>query len=122
MDKKEIFALVMETTADVCEVTQEEMVGGSRREDVVLARSISVFWLIEAGFSVECIRKCAGIKSASHINAIKSKIEWMWTNIYAYHLLLKEVGFRLKLVAEEHGEEFNFDRPINHIRKTTGMY
>lgn len=122
MNKKEIFDKILEVTADVCDVSAEEILDGTRKEDVVTARSITVFWLTAAGFSVESIKGCTDVVNSGQINAIKSRIEDYWVNRFAYHMLVKEVGRRLLDIAHSVGEDFDMDIPIDHIRKVTGKY
>lgn len=89
---------------------------------MVTARSITVFWLVAAGFSVESIKGCTDVDSSSQINAIKARIEDYWVNRFAYHMLVKEVGRRLLAIARSVGEDFDIEIPINHLRKVTGKY
>lgn len=51
MTKLEFFNKILDTTAEVCNVTADEIMNGCRREDVCGARSIVVFWCNAAGFS-----------------------------------------------------------------------
>lgn len=122
MDKKTISDSIIKVTAEVCFVTPEEILNGCKKEDVVTARSIAVFWLTAAGFSVESIKGCADVDSSGQINAIKARIEDYWVNRFAYHMLVKEAGRRLLDIAHAVGEDFDMDIPINHIRKVTGKY
>lgn len=122
MDKKGIFDKVIGITADVCMVEKDDIINGKRGGDVVAARSIVVFWLTAAGFSVESIKGCADVDNSSQINAIKARIEEYWVTRYAYHMLVKEVGVRLLEYAHSIGEDFDVETPINHIRRVTGKY
>lgn len=122
MDKKGIFDMVIGITADVCMVEKDDIINGRRGGDVVAARSIVVFWLTAAGFSVESIKGCADVDNSSQINAIKSRIEEYWVTRFAYHMLVKEVGARLLEYAHSIGEDFDIETPINHIRRVTGKY
>lgn len=122
MDKKEIFDHIIDVTAEVCMVEAEEIINGSRRDDVVTARSIVVFWLNAAGFSVESIKSCAGVDSSGQVNAIKSRMEDYWKNKFAYHMWVKEVGVRLLKIARSMGENFDMEMPLNHMRRVTGKY
>lgn len=122
MNKREIFNKILQVTAEVCDVEEKEILDGNRKEDVVTARSITVFWLVAAGFSVESIKGCTDVDSSSQINAIKARIEDYWANRFAYHMLVKEVGRRLLAIARSVGEDFDIEIPINHLRKVTGKY
>lgn len=122
MDKRQIFNRIIEVTAQVCDVTTDEILDGTRKEDVVTARSITIFWLTAAGFSVESIKGCTDISSSSQVNNISSRIEDYWVNRFAYHMLVKEVGRRLLDIAHSVGEDFDMDIPINHMRRITGKY
>lgn len=73
MTKKEIFDKIVEISADVCSVKASDIMEGSRKEDVVTARAISVFWLDAAGFSVESLLACTERANPQSINSIKAK-------------------------------------------------
>lgn len=122
MDKREIFDHVIRVTAEVCMVTEDEIMNGCRKEDVVTARSVAVFWLTAAGFSVESIKGCTDVDSSGQINNIKARIEDYWVNRWAYHMIVKEVGRRLLEVARSVGEEFDMEIPLGHMRRVTGKY
>lgn len=121
MDKKEIFAHVVRTTAEVCDVSVEAILDGTKTEETVSARCICVFWLLAAGFSTSAITSCADV-SSSQVNAIKDRAEEYWKNKFTFHILLIEVGMRLKEIAHSVDEDFDIDKPINHMRRITGKY
>ncbi|MCQ2105949.1 MAG: hypothetical protein MJZ26_09175 [Fibrobacter sp.] len=122
MTKKEIFDKIVEITAEVCNVSHEDIMDGCRKEDVVTARTICVFWATAAGFSVESMVQCTETNNAHSINSVKARIEYYWTEKYAFHVLVKEVGKRLLDFAHSIDEDFDIWKPINHIRKITGKY
>lgn len=109
-------------TAEVCLVTEAEILNGCKKEDVVTARSVAVFWLTAAGFSVESIKGCTEVDSSGQINNIKSRIEDYWKNRWAYHMIVKEVGRRLLNIAHSVGEDFDMEIPLNHMRRVSGKY
>lgn len=122
MTKKEIFDKIVEISADVCSVGIDEIMNGCRKEDVVTARAISVFWLDAAGFSVESLLTCAELNNANSINSIKAKQEEFWVSRFAYHMLVAETGKRLLDYAHSIGEDFDIWKPIRHMSKITGKY
>lgn len=122
MDKRQIYNKITETTAEVCEVSVEDIQNGCRKEDVVTARTIVIFWCDAAGFSVESLLRCTETNNANSINSIKARQEDFWKTKYAYHMLVKEVGVRLLSYAHSIGEDFDMWQPLDHIAKTTGKY
>lgn len=122
MTKKEFFNKILETTAEVCSVTTEEIMNGCRREDVCGARSIVVFWCDVAGFTCASLLNCTGRRGPNSIKAIQKNIEYYWVNRFAYHMLLTEVGKRLLEYAKSIGEEFDLQIPLKHVSKITGKY
>lgn len=122
MTKKEIFDKIIEICAEVCSVSVEDIISGCRKEDVVTARAIVVFWCDAAGFSVESLVKYCECNNANSINSVKSRIETMWVERFAFHILIKEVGDRLLKYAHSIGEEFDVWLPIRRIAKATGKY
>lgn len=122
MDKMEIFNKVVQISAEVCNVSPDDIMNGVRKEDVVFARAISVFWLTAAGFSVESLLACADLNNANSINSIKAKQEEFWTERFAYHMLVKEAGRRLLDYAHSIGEDFDVNKPIRHLSRVTGKY
>lgn len=122
MTKQEIFDTIVRVSSEVCGVIPDDVMNGSRKEDVVTARAISVFWLDAAGFSVESIVKCTDRNNANSINSIKAKQEEFWVNKFAYHMLIHEVGKRLLDIAHDIGEDFDIWKPIRHMGKVTGKY
>ena len=122
MTKREIFNKILTETADVCDVSTVDIINAVRKEDVVIARAILVFWCDAAGFSVESLLKCCDCNNANSINAIKAKQEDFWINRFAYHMLVKEVGSRLYQYAQSIGEDFDMWKPLDHIAKITGKY
>lgn len=122
MTKKEIFEKILQTCAEVCNVSADEIVNGSRKEDVVTARAICVLWTLEAGFSVESLLRCVDRTNANSINSIRAKIEEMWVERFAFHILCREVGRRLLEYAHSIGEEFDVERPLKRIARRTGKY
>lgn len=122
MTKREIFDLIISETAYVCDVSAADIINAVRKEDVVTARAILVFWCDAAGFSVESLLKCCDCNNANSINAIKAKQEDFWVNRFAYHMLVKEVGERLHTYALSIGEDFDMWKPLDHMAKITGKY
>ena len=122
MTKQEIFNKILETCADVCSVNKADIINACRKEDVCTARAILVFWCDAAGFSVESLVKCCECNNANSINAVRARIEPMWKEKFAFHLLVAEVGKRLLEYAISIGEEFDVLRPIRRIERATGKY
>lgn len=122
MTKLEFFNIILNTTAEVCNVKPEEIMNGCRKEDVCGARSIVVFWCNAAGFTCQSLMSCIGRTGANSIKAIQQAIEYNWANRFAYHMLVKEVGKRLYEYAQSIGEEFDLEKPLKHISKVTGKY
>ena len=122
MTKKEIFDKIAETCADVCNVKVSDIISGSRKEDVVTARTLLIFWADAAGFSVESLVICTETNNANSINSVKARVEDYWTDRFAFHVLLKEVGKRLLDYAHSIGEDFDVQKPINKLRRITGKY
>lgn len=120
MTKVEIFNKIAEICAAVCNVSVEDIMSGSRKEDVVTARSLLIFWCDAAGFSVESLVICTDSNYANSINSVKAKIEEFWRERFAYHILAKGIGKRLLEYAHEIGEDFDMWRPINRMAKLTG--
>ena len=122
MTKRDIYNKIEEISAAVCDVSVEDIRNGCRKEDVITARTIVVFWCDAAGFSVESLLRCTDNTNANSINSIKARQEEYWTNKYAYHMLIKEVGMRLLDYAVSIGEDFDVWKPIDHMAKITGKY
>lgn len=122
MTKQEIFDKISETCADVCNVSVEDIICGCRKEDVVTARTLTIFWCLAAGFSVESLVHCTDSNNANSINSVKARIEEMWVDKFAFHMLVIETGKRLLSYAHSIGEDFDMWKPINHISKVTGKY
>lgn len=122
MTKKEIFDKIVETCAEVCSVKKEDIINGCRKEDVSTARTLLVFWTDAAGFTVESMVKLCDCNNANSINAVRSRIEPMWTERFAFHMLVVEVGRRLLDYAHSVGEDFDIWKPIRKISRSTGKY
>ena len=122
MTKKEIFDKIVETCAEVCNVEVDEIINACRKEDVCTARALLVFWTDAAGFSVESMVKLCDCNNAQSINSVRSRIDDMWTDRFAFHMLVAEVGRRLLDYAHSIGEDFDVWRPIRKISKRTGKY
>lgn len=122
MTKREIYNKILETTAVVCGVEVDDIQNGCRKEDVVTARTIVVFWSVAAGFSVESLLRCTDCNNANSINSIKQRQEEFWKERYAYHMLVKEVGCRLLEYARSIGEDFDMWLPLDRMAKATGKY
>lgn len=122
MTTKEIFEKILKTCAEVCNVEEGEIIDGSRKEDVVTARALLVFWCMEAGLSVESLLRCINKTNANSINSIRVKIEKMWVERFAFHLLCREVGKRLLNHMHSIGDEFDIEKPLNRLARTTGKY
>lgn len=122
MDKKEIFDTIVRVSAEVCNVEEGEIIEGSRKEDVVTARAIAVFWCMEAGFSVESLLRCTDRVNANSINSIRGKIEEMWKERFAFHMLVVEVGKRLLDIAHEIGEDFDMWKVVRRMGRVCGKY
>lgn len=120
MDKKEIFNKIAEITADVCNVTVDDIMGRVKKEDVSIARSLLIFWANESGFSVESLVICTGSNYANSINSVKARIEEYWRDKWAYHILAKEIGTRLLDYAHSIGEDFDLEKPLKRMRNITG--
>ncbi|CAJ0596541.1 unnamed protein product [Cylicocyclus nassatus] len=113
---------ILRTTADVCNVSSDDIIDGSRKEDVVTARTICVFWCSAAGFSVESLVQCTEVNNAYSINAVKARIEEYWVDRFAFHMLCREVGKRLLEYAHSIDEDFDMELPLRRIAKVTGKY
>lgn len=123
MTKREIFNAIVETCAHVCEVEVDEIINACRKEDVCTARAILVFWCDAAGFTVESLVKLCKCNNANSINSVRSRIETLWVERYAFHLLVFEVGARLHEIAVKNGfDEFDVYKPLRKIAKATGKY
>lgn len=122
MTKREIFQQILTSSAFVCDVEEEEILNGCRKQDVVTARSICIFWADAAGFSVESLVKCMDSNYANSINSVKARQEEMWRDKFAYHMLVIDAGKRLLKIAHDIGEDFDVDAPIEHLAKITGKY
>lgn len=113
---------IAEICAIVCDVDVEDILNGCRKEDVVTARVIMIFWCDAAGFSVESLLQQMDKNNANSINSIKARNEEMWADKFAFHMLESEVGFRLKAYAQSIGEDFDVLKPLRHMSKVTGKY
>lgn len=122
MKKREIYNKILSTTAITCDVDIEDIQNGCRKEDVVTARTIVVFWCDAAGFSVESLLKCTETNNANSINSIKARQEEFWKNKFAYHVMTKDVGMELLEYAHSIGEDFDVWKPLDHMAKITGKY
>ena len=122
MTKKEIFGKIIEVGAEVCNVVVEEIMSGSRKEDVVTARALVVFWANAAGLSVESLLRLTERSNANSINSIKMKLEEMWVERFAFHMLCIEAGKRLLEFAHGIGEDFDIMLPLRKMGKVTGKY
>lgn len=122
MTKREIFNQIARTCAEVCDVSVDDILNGCRKEDVVTARALCIFWANAAGFSVESLIQACGKNNANSINSIKSNIEDMWVERFAFHMLAVEIGRRLLDHARSIGEDFDMWKPIRHMSKVTGKY
>ena len=122
MTKQEIFDKIVAISAEVCNVSVDDIMNQCRKEDVVTARSIAIFWCHAAGFSVESLLECAGLQNHHSIDSIKAKFEEYWTERFAYHMLVKEVGKRLHEFANSIGEDFDVQKPIRRMSEITGKY
>ena len=122
MTKQEIFDAIAVTCARVCNVDVAEIINACRKEDVCTARAILVFWCDAAGFTVESMVKLCECNNANSINAVRKRIEQLWTERYAFHILVYEVGARLHEIAEQHGYDFDMYVPLKKIAKVTGKY
>ena len=122
MTKREIFNKIIEISAFVCDVEVQDIINGSRKEDVVTARAITVFWADAAGFSVESLLRCTDCNNANSINSIKAKQGEFWKNRWAYHMLVKEVGKRLLDYAHSIGEDFDMEQPLEKMYKYCKEY
>lgn len=122
MTKTEFFNKILETTAEVCNVSTDDIMNGCRKEDVCGARSIVVFWCTAAGFTCQSLLKCVGRTGANSIKSIEKQIEYNWANRFAYHIFMQEVGKRLLQFAASIGEDFDVDNALRVLRKSTGKY
>lgn len=122
MTKKEFFNKILETAAEVCNVSKDEIMNGCRKEDVCGARSIVVFWCNAAGFTCQSLLTCMGRSGANSMKSIEQQITYNWINRFAYHIFLKEVGKQLLNYASSIGEPFDIEKPLKHMSKLTGKY
>ena len=122
MTKKEIFDKIALTCAEVCNVSVNDIINACRKEDVCTARALLVFWCDAAGFSVESLVKWCECNNANSIHSVRSRIEQMWIERFAFHMLVSEVGRRLLDYAHSIGEDFDIWKPIRKISKSTGKY
>lgn len=122
MTKREIFIKIAEICAIVCDVDIDELLNGCRKEDVVIARVIMIFWCDSAGFSVESLLSQMDKNNANSINSIKARTEELWSEKFAFHMLVAEVGHRLRNYAQSIGEDFDVMKPLRHMSKVTGKY
>ena len=122
MTKREIFERIVETCAEVCNVKYSDVMEGSRKFDVVTARSIAVFWCVAAGFSVESLLVCTDRDNHNSIDSIKANIEEYWVDRFAYHMLVITAGKYLLDYAHSIGEDFDMYKPLMHLARTTGKY
>ena len=122
MTKQEFFNKILETAAEVCNVSKDEIMNGCRKEDVCGARSIVVFWCNAAGFTCQSLLTCMGRSGANSMKSIEQQIIYNWTNRFAYHIFLKEVGKRLLEFSSTIGETFDLEKPLKHMSKLTGKY
>lgn len=122
MTKLEFFNKILETSAEVCNVSKEDIMNGCRREDVCGARSIVVFWCNAAGFSCSSLLTCVGRSGSNSIKCIQNNIEEYWKTRFAYHIFVKEVGQRLLNYAASIGEAFDIEKPLKHMSKLTNKY
>lgn len=122
MTKQEIFDKILDTCAEVCNVSKDDIINACRKEDVCTARAILVFWCDAAGFTGETMVKFCKCNGANSINSVRSHIEPMWKERYAFHLLVAEVGFKLLDYAHTIKEDFDIYKPLKKISKSTGKY
>lgn len=122
MTKKEFFNKILETTAEVCNVSKDEIMNGCRKEDVCGARSIVVFWCNAAGFTCQSLLTCMGRSGANSMKSIEQQIEYNWINRFAYHMFVKEVGQQLLNYATSIDEPFDVEKPLKRMSKLTGKY
>ena len=120
MTKKQIFDTIVTVSAEVCNVTVEDIMNQRRTADVVTARSVATFWCLSSNLTVHDMMACIGLNNHNSIDSIRTKFEHRWEYEYCYHMLILEVGIRLLNIANEHGEHFDMWAPIEHIQKTTG--
>ena len=120
MTKREIFDKIIGISAEVCEVSVEDIMTQRRTADVVTARSIATFWCMACHLSVQDMMVCIGLKNHNSIDSIRAKFEQRWTEDHCYHMLVLETGIRLLNIAHEHGEHFDLWNPIEHIQNVTG--
>ena len=122
MTKQEIFDKIIDTCAEVCNVSRDDIINARRHEDVCTARALLVFWCDAAGFTVESMVKLCDCNNANSINSVRSRIEQMWVERFAFHMLAAEIGRRLLDYAHSVGEDFDMYRPLRKIARSTGKY
>ena len=122
MTKLEIFNKILSTCAEVCEVSKDDIVNGCRKADVSTARALLVLWTDAAGFTTESMVKLCKCNNANSINAVRARIEPMWIEQFAFHLLAYDVGRRLLAFAHSIGENFDLYKPLKRLSKATGKY
>lgn len=116
MTKKEVFDTIVRTTADVCSVSPDDIKGSCKRESVVAARAIVVFWLDKAGYRTDDIMDLAGRENPEPVNKIKRRIEEYWKE-WLFRTLTLEVGTRLEKIAQEIDNDFDLNIPLNRMRE-----
>lgn len=122
MTKKEFFNKILEITADVCNVSKDDIMNGCRKEDVCGARSIVVFWCNAAGFACQSLLTCIGRSGANSVKSLLEQFEYNWSNRFAFHIFVKEVGQQLLNYSTSIGEPFDLEKPLKHVSKVTGKY
>lgn len=122
MTKKQIFDTIVNVSAEVCNVSVNDIMTQRRMADVVTARSIATFWCLSCNMSVQDMMVCIGLKNHNSIDSIRSKFEYKWVNENCYHMLILETGIRILNLANEHGESFDLWGPIEHLQKITGRF
>lgn len=122
MTKQEIFDKILEICAEVCKVNKKDIINARRQEDVCTARALLVFWTDAAGFSGESMIKLCECKNANSINSVRLRIEPLWNDKYAFHLLVADVGRKLLKYAHSINEDFDMWKPIRKIARSTGKY
>ncbi|MBQ0074664.1 MAG: hypothetical protein KBT34_10765 [Prevotella sp.] len=122
MTKRDIFDKIVFTCAEVCEVSIDDIISGCRKADVSTARALLVLWADAAGFTTESMVKLCECNNANSINAVRARIEPMWSGQYSFHILAAEIGRRLLTFAHSIGEDFDLYKPLKRMSKATGKY
>lgn len=91
MTKRELFNLILNTTADVCEVAVSEILDGKRTMDVVDARCIAMHYLRKYGLTTRDILRLFGRNNLNSVNSIVSAFEVKHSQSFCFRSNEKEI-------------------------------